>query len=157
MLVAKESKLLAKVAIQCCSKNTHLAARVTWKRNTGRLTRPDYPGPVFAVLQMATKIGGGPKCPTCGKTVFFNEQVQAIGKTWHKRCLKCAKCAKVLDPGKLNDREGQVYCNSCYSAVAGLKGYGLGVHSESHVSGGAAGRDVNDGVTIETGKAEIMQ
>jgi len=89
---------------------------------------------------MATKIGAGnPKCPTCGKTVYANEEVRAIDKAWHKRCLKCAKCAKVLDPGKLNDRDGQVYCNPCYSAVAGLKGYGFGVSIESHVSGGAAG------------------
>lgn len=53
------------------------------------------------------KIGGGsPKCPTCGKSVFFNEQVLAIEKAWHKRCLKCNQCGKVLDPGSLSDRDG---------------------------------------------------
>lgn len=53
------------------------------------------------------KIGtGAPKCPTCEKSVYFNEQVLALEKAWHKRCLKCAQCGKVLDPGNLSDREG---------------------------------------------------
>lgn len=55
----------------------------------------------------APKIGtSAPKCPTCGKSVYFNEQVLALEKAWHKRCLKCAQCSKVLDAGMLNDREG---------------------------------------------------
>ena len=49
---------------------------------------------------------GSPKCPTCGKTVYFNEQVIALDKAWHQRCLKCAQCSKVLDAGSLNDRDG---------------------------------------------------
>lgn len=35
-------------------------------------------------------------------------------------------------------KAGKVYCAHCYSSVAGLKGYGHGTHSESHISGGAA-------------------
>eukprot|EP01123_Difflugia_compressa_P000207 TRINITY_DN10306_c0_g1_i1.p1 TRINITY_DN10306_c0_g1~~TRINITY_DN10306_c0_g1_i1.p1 ORF type:complete len:141 (-),score=24.29 TRINITY_DN10306_c0_g1_i1:100-522(-) len=98
-----------------------------------------------------SKIGAGaPKCPTCNKTVYANEEVRAIDKAWHKRCLKCAKCAKVLEPGKLNDRDGNVYCNPCYSAVAGMKGYGFGVSSESHVSGGAAGVAPSDTSVVDT-------
>lgn len=55
----------------------------------------------------APKIGtGAPKCPTCQKSVYFNEQVLALDKAWHKRCLKCAQCSKVLDPGNLSDRDG---------------------------------------------------
>jgi hypothetical protein len=78
----------------------------------------------------------------------------ALEKAWHKRCLKCAQCAKVVDPGNFSDRQGtkvimhfysdvvgKIYCKFCYAAVAGLKGYGHGALNESHVSGGAVGRE----------------
>jgi len=80
------------------------------------------------------------KCPNCGKTVYFAEEVRALGKAWHKRCLKCVQCNVTLDAGKINDRQGKVYCKNCYSSVAGLKGFGHGVASESSVSGGATGK-----------------
>eukprot|EP01127_Copromyxa_protea_P010956 TRINITY_DN2722_c0_g1_i1.p2 TRINITY_DN2722_c0_g1~~TRINITY_DN2722_c0_g1_i1.p2 ORF type:complete len:141 (+),score=26.65 TRINITY_DN2722_c0_g1_i1:44-466(+) len=89
---------------------------------------------------MSGKFGGGaPKCPGCNKSVYFNEQTMALDKPWHNRCLKCAQCSKVLEPGNFSDRQGKLYCKFCYSSVAGLKGYGHGHHNESHVSGGAAG------------------
>jgi len=80
------------------------------------------------------------KCPNCGKTVFFAEEVRAIGLSWHARCLKCAQCNKALDVGSINDKNGKIYCKPCYSSVAGLKGFGHGVASESSVSGGSSGK-----------------
>jgi len=80
------------------------------------------------------------KCPNCGKTVYFAEEVRALGKAWHKRCLKCAQCNVALDAAKINDRQGKVYCKNCYNSVAGLKGFGYGTASESSVSGGATGK-----------------
>jgi len=79
-------------------------------------------------------------CPNCNKTVYFAEEVRAIGKSWHKRCLKCAQCNVALDAGSVSDRQGKIYCKSCYSSVAGLKGFGHGVANESSVSGGASGK-----------------
>jgi len=79
------------------------------------------------------------KCPNCGKTVYFAEEVRCIGLSWHKRCLKCAQCNIALDSAAANDRQGKVYCKSCYNSVSGLKGFGHGTSSESSVSGGAAG------------------
>lgn len=46
---------------------------------------------------MAGRYGGGPKCPKCGKTVFFNEEVLAANQKWHKMCFKCTECNKMLD------------------------------------------------------------
>lgn len=89
------------------------------------------------------------KCPNCQKTVYFAEEVKALGQSWHARCLKCAQCNKALDPGKINDRQGKVYCKNCYSSVAGLKGFGHGVASESSVSGGASGAATYANAPIE--------
>jgi len=82
------------------------------------------------------------QCPTCGKTVYFAEEVKAAGKSFHKRCLKCAQCNKALDTGTVNDRNDKVYCKQCYSSVAGLKGFrgdGYAGSTLACVSGGAAG------------------
>eukprot|EP01125_Pyxidicula_operculata_P016809 TRINITY_DN5822_c0_g1_i1.p2 TRINITY_DN5822_c0_g1~~TRINITY_DN5822_c0_g1_i1.p2 ORF type:complete len:192 (+),score=48.84 TRINITY_DN5822_c0_g1_i1:870-1445(+) len=89
------------------------------------------------------------KCPNCGKTVYFAEEVRAIGLSWHARCLKCAQCNVTLDFGKINDRGGKVYCKSCYASVAGLKGFGHGVASESSVSGGATHKVTYSNAPIE--------
>eukprot|EP01121_Diplochlamys_sp_Union-15-3_P007267 TRINITY_DN1835_c0_g1_i1.p1 TRINITY_DN1835_c0_g1~~TRINITY_DN1835_c0_g1_i1.p1 ORF type:complete len:119 (-),score=14.65 TRINITY_DN1835_c0_g1_i1:47-403(-) len=87
-----------------------------------------------------SKFGGTPKCPTCGKAVYFAEQVLALNKPWHKQCLKCKQCSKSLSPGQFSDNNGNIYCKSCYASVIGLKGFGHGVSLESHRSGGAEGR-----------------
>jgi len=88
-------------------------------------------------------------CPNCNKSVFHAEEVRAIGKYWHKRCLRCAQCNKALDAGSINDRQGKVYCKSCYNAVAGFKGFGLGLASESSVSGGASGQVTYENAPLE--------
>ena len=31
------------------------------------------------------------RCPRCGDRVYFNEEVRAIGKPWHKKCFNCGK------------------------------------------------------------------
>ena len=35
--------------------------------------------------------GGGNKCGCCQKTVYFAEEVQCEGKSWHKSCFLCSK------------------------------------------------------------------
>eukprot|EP01130_Rhizamoeba_saxonica_P014877 TRINITY_DN655_c0_g1_i1.p1 TRINITY_DN655_c0_g1~~TRINITY_DN655_c0_g1_i1.p1 ORF type:complete len:131 (+),score=12.44 TRINITY_DN655_c0_g1_i1:45-437(+) len=79
------------------------------------------------------------KCPTCLKTVYHAERVQAIGFDFHRRCLKCATCSKTLAPGNVSDRGGTPYCSQCYAGAAGIKGYGFGSTLDSHVSGGQSG------------------
>jgi len=79
------------------------------------------------------------KCPTCGKTVYFAERVQAQGKDFHKLCFKCIQCKARLEPGKLCEHDNNIYCPSCYHSVIGTKGYGVGNFINSHVSAGAAG------------------
>jgi len=96
------------------------------------------------------------KCPTCGKTVYFAEEVKAAGKSYHKRCLKCAQCNKALDTGSVNDRNDKIYCKQCYGSVAGLKGFrgdGYAGSTLACVSGGAAGNVTYANGVIDTESA----
>ncbi|XP_041485260.1 cysteine-rich protein 1-like [Lytechinus variegatus] len=67
-----------------------------------------------------------PNCPKCSKPVYFVEEAKALGKTWHKTCLKCTSCKKTLTPGNFSDKENQPYCNPCYQKNFGASGYRAG-------------------------------
>ena len=82
---------------------------------------------------------GTPQCPRCGKSVYFAEQVRltskglllsrvqaydlnqnqvkAIGKTWHKGCLRCSECGTSLDSNRLTEKDGDPLCHRCYNKV----------------------------------------
>jgi len=66
------------------------------------------------------------KCPRCGKSVYSAEEVLAAGKKWHDVCFRCKICKKGLDSTTQRDREGEIYCASCYGKQFGPKGYGFG-------------------------------
>jgi len=68
--------------------------------------------------------GSNPLCGKCGKTVYFAEQVRAIGKTYHKGCLRCSECNTHLDSTRLTERDGNPYCHRCYSKLYGPQGSG---------------------------------
>ena len=46
------------------------------------------------------------KCPRCNGTVYFAEEKRAAGKVWHKLCLKCKDCNKLLSSTNIRDKEG---------------------------------------------------
>ncbi|GAA5971781.1 hypothetical protein JCM21900_003119 [Sporobolomyces salmonicolor] len=76
---------------------------------------------------MPPVFGGAPKCPTCGKSVYFAEQVLGPGGVaYHKLCLKCVACGKILEPRLLVDHDGEAYCKACHGKSFGTKGYGAG-------------------------------
>ncbi|KIY47656.1 hypothetical protein FISHEDRAFT_74458 [Fistulina hepatica ATCC 64428] len=68
--------------------------------------------------------GSNPKCPRCDKAVYFAEQTKAVGKIWHKGCLKCTECSTFLDSHKLRDHGGQPVCSKCYDKKHGPAGGG---------------------------------
>ncbi|KAF9238377.1 hypothetical protein BU15DRAFT_47827 [Melanogaster broomeanus] len=68
--------------------------------------------------------GATPVCPRCGKNVYFAEQMKAVGKTWHKGCLRCTSCNVLLDSKRLNDKDGDPFCGRCYSKLHGPQGSG---------------------------------
>ncbi|KAI3411872.1 Cysteine-rich protein 1 [Globodera pallida] len=75
-----------------------------------------------------------PLCPKCQLPVYFAERVTSIGKDWHRPCLRCNNpdCEKTLTVGKHCEHDGMPYCERCYGAKFGPRGYGHG-GVESHV------------------------
>lgn len=67
---------------------------------------------------------GTPSCPRCGKSVYFAEQVKAVGKTYHKGCLRCTECSTLLDSSRLRDHDGDPLCVRCYGKLHGPQGAG---------------------------------
>jgi len=65
-------------------------------------------------------------CPRCNKNVYFAEEFRCCGKSWHKLCLNCTECSKVVEPGRILEHELKVYCKECHRNLFGTKGYGYG-------------------------------
>lgn len=65
-----------------------------------------------------------PRCPKCNGLVYFAEQVKAVGKTYHKACLRCTECNTLLDSTRLRDHDGTPLCGRCYSKLHGPQGGG---------------------------------
>ncbi|KAG9305865.1 hypothetical protein G9A89_016517 [Geosiphon pyriformis] len=65
-------------------------------------------------------------CPRCSKAVYAAEAVLGAGVKYHKLCLRCIQCNKLLDSTNMTDRDGKIYCRACYSREFGPKGYGYG-------------------------------
>lgn len=73
------------------------------------------------------KFGVTDTCPRCGKAVFQAEKMMGGGSAWHKTtCFTCGHCGKRLESTTLCEREGDIYCKSCYGRNFGPKGYGYG-------------------------------
>lgn len=63
----------------------------------------------------------------CGSPPFYHalpsnqiyrfQQIKAVGKTWHKACLRCTECNTTLDSTKLTDKDGDPFCRNCYGKV----------------------------------------
>jgi len=66
------------------------------------------------------------KCPRCKKSVYQAEEALGAGMHWHKGCFNCATCHKGLDSTTLTEKDGEIYCKSCYGKHFGPKGYGYG-------------------------------
>ncbi|GFU60506.1 cysteine and glycine-rich protein 2 [Nephila pilipes] len=73
------------------------------------------------------KWGGADVCPRCGKAVYMAEKMMGGGSAWHKTtCFNCKECHKRLESMTLCEREGEIYCKTCYGKLYGPKGYGYG-------------------------------
>uniref|UniRef100_A0A672R4M1 Cysteine rich protein 3 n=1 Tax=Sinocyclocheilus grahami TaxID=75366 RepID=A0A672R4M1_SINGR len=57
----------------------------------------------------------------------FFTKVSSLGKNWHRFCLKCERCSKILSPGGHAEHDGLPYCHKpCYGTLFGPKGVNIG-------------------------------
>lgn len=88
-------------------------------------SRPARPGPAHS--RRMPNWGGGKKCGVCQKAVYFAEEVQCEGSSFHKSCFLCMVCKKNLDSTTVAVHGDEIYCKSCYGKKYGPKGYGYGM------------------------------
>lgn len=69
---------------------------------------------------MPPTFGGAPRCPRCNDRVYAAEQVIGpASKFYHRQCLKCVVCNKLLDSVRLLEHDGEPFCNNCHRTHLG--------------------------------------
>jgi len=94
---------------------------------TNDKTVPTVTTNVAGIAKPKPKWGGADICPRCNRAVFIAELMRGAGKAWHKSCFTCLLCNKRVDSSMLCEREGEIYCKSCYGRNFGPKGVGYGI------------------------------
>ena len=61
-------------------------------------------------------------CSMCSKTVYPMEKITADDKIFHKTCLRCLHCNKVLSLGNYAALNGGFYCKPHFKQLFALKG-----------------------------------
>eukprot|EP01134_Creolimax_fragrantissima_P002101 CFRG2101T1 len=86
------------------------------------------------VNPVSKRFGGSQeKCIVCTKTVYAMEKITADEKIFHKACLRCAHCSKILSLGNYAGLEGTNYCKPHFKALFSLKGnYDEGFGKDSY-------------------------
>ena len=56
-----------------------------------------------------------PTCARCGKHIS-GRYIQALGRSWHESCFRCAGCSRPIGERQLLTYQGQPYHSQCYHA-----------------------------------------
>jgi len=76
--------------------------------------------------KLASRFGGGDRCPQCEKTVYFAEAREGPNNIkYHKSCFACSKCRKTLD-STFTENKGVLFCKGCYAKEHGPAGFNIG-------------------------------
>jgi len=84
---------------------------------------PQRPSP-RSTNSVASRFGGGAKCPRCDKRVYFAERFSVEGIDWHKVCFKCFDCGRSLTAGKYCETDQKYFCQPCYNKNFRTSSYG---------------------------------
>jgi hypothetical protein len=55
-------------------------------------------------------LAAAPPCEVCKQRVYPVEKIVADGKVFHKNCMKCKTCNKILKLGNYAALNGVYYC-----------------------------------------------
>jgi len=64
----------------------------------------------------------GDTCVVCTKTVYALEKISVEEKVYHKNCLRCGHCDKILSLGNYAGVNGLFYCKPHFKQLFALKG-----------------------------------
>lgn len=79
-------------------------------------------------------------CSICSKTVYPMDKIAADDKIFHKTCLRCLHCNKVLSLGNYAALNGGFYCKPHFKQLFALKGN----YSDGFKVSGDTGRKNSD-------------
>ncbi|WFD25336.1 hypothetical protein MNAN1_000304a [Malassezia nana] len=69
---------------------------------------------------MPPVFGPAPRCPRCQDRVYAAEQVLGPRSIkYHRHCLKCIVCNRLLDSVTLLDHDGEPICHNCHKTHLG--------------------------------------
>ncbi|SHO76216.1 Uncharacterized protein MSYG_0553 [Malassezia sympodialis ATCC 42132] len=69
---------------------------------------------------MPPVFGPAPQCPRCHDRVYAAEQVLGPRSVkYHRRCLKCVVCNRLLDSVTLLEHDGEPICHNCHKIHLG--------------------------------------
>jgi len=143
---------VAKLKVQEEANNQHTSLALEQKKKVKdedeRFSDVAAPPPVTRVKREEKKppnkfagLGGGDKCAKCGKGVGMADKAKGPGDTsYHKDCLRCSACDKLLMGGQFTENNNLPYCSVCYSRGFGPKGFGFG-GSVASTDGTGVGKD----------------
>lgn len=85
-------------------------------RESPQLPPIDMPSDDIAAIDKLTNTR---KCASCARSVIALEQVQCLGRFWHRDCFKCSHCGEELEGATLGtpagSKECKPLCKACYS------------------------------------------
>ena len=62
-------------------------------------------------------------CVKCHNKVYENEKIMTGSGAFHKSCMSCFQCNRILDVSRYIDgRDGGIYCKNCYNEKYGYRG-----------------------------------
>ncbi|KNC79567.1 hypothetical protein SARC_08041 [Sphaeroforma arctica JP610] len=80
-----------------------------------------------------SRFGGADKCAKCNKSVYAMEKTSCNETIYHKKCLRCNHCDKILTLGEYAGLEGVMYCKPHFKSLFALKGnYDESFGKEAH-------------------------
>ncbi|RDD44510.1 Ras association domain-containing protein 6 [Trichoplax sp. H2] len=56
-------------------------------------------------------------CDTCCQFILPQDQIQSLGRYYHRNCFYCAQCRRQLQAGKHLQLNQQLFCNRCSSSI----------------------------------------
>ena len=117
-------------SLTCSNSSTHQISKMQWLSHVKTfqpqliILRDTYPVLRTTLMEELSKLADhtvSPAtvlCPACTNPVYTAEAMIAADRTpFHKACVKCRRCRKMLSAATINEHREHLYCKACYHVV----------------------------------------